>query len=129
MSTFPASSSRRSLHPAALNASTTAVGAIVLGTVAVASGETLALPTDPKSWAAVSYLALVGSVGAFLIYFSLLRTWHSTSVSLFAVFTPAIAVALGAMFLGEQLSLWSGIGTALILVGVALTLVGQNRMS
>jgi drug/metabolite transporter (DMT)-like permease len=81
------------------------------------------LPPDAKSWTAVGYLAIVGSVIAFLIYFSLLKTWDSTSVSFFAVFTPAIAVGLGAAFLGERLSPWSLAGAALILSGVSLTLV------
>jgi drug/metabolite transporter (DMT)-like permease len=113
----------QSLHPASLNAATTMVGAVVLLAMSVVTGEGVRLPPDAKSWTAVGYLAIVGSVIAFLIYFSLLKTWDSTSVSFFAVFTPAIAIVLGAAFLGEHLSRWSLAGAALILSGVALTLV------
>jgi drug/metabolite transporter (DMT)-like permease len=112
-----------SLHSAALNAATTMVGAVVLLAMSVLSGERLTLPHDEMSWAAVGYLSLVGSVVAFLIYFSLLKTWDSTTVSLFAVFTPAIAIALGAAVLGERLTVWSLAGAALILSGVSMTLL------
>lgn len=111
------------LHAAALNASTTMVGAICLGALALVTGEDLRLPPDAQSWAAVVYLSLVGSVVAFLIYFSLLKTWASTTVSFFAVFTPIIAIVLGTLLLGERLSLWSLAGSALILTGVSLTLL------
>jgi len=115
------------LHSAALNATTTLIGAIVLGGMALLTGEGVRLPPDARSWAAVGYLALVGSVLAFLIYFSLLKTWASTTVSFFAVFTPIIAVVLGTIFLGERLSAWSLTGSALILTGVALTLLSSTR--
>jgi drug/metabolite transporter (DMT)-like permease len=115
------------LHSAPLNATTTIVGAICLAAMAVLTGEHLRLPPDAHAWAAVIYLALVGSVLAFLIYFSLLKTWASTTVSFFAVFTPIIAVVLGTIFLGERLSLWSVAGSALILTGVTITLVSARR--
>jgi len=115
------------LPAAALNATTTMVGAIMLGAMAVLSGETLRLPPDARAWTAVTYLALVGSVLAFLIYFSLLKTWASTTVSFFAVFTPIIAIVLGTLFLGERLSGWSLAGSALILTGVSITLLSPAR--
>ena len=91
------------------------------------SGEPVRLPPDAHAWAAVTYLALVGSVMAFLIYFSLLKTWASTTVSFFAVFTPIIAIVLGTLFLGERLSGWSLAGSALILMGVSITLLSPAR--
>jgi len=116
-----------SLHSASLNAATTIVGAIVLCAISIVAGERPRLPPDAMSWAAIGYLALFGSVVAFLIYFSLLKTWNATSVSVFAVFTPAIAVALGAVVLGERLTRWSVAGSALILSGVSVTLLSARR--
>ena len=49
-------------------------------------------------------------------------TWDATTVSFFAVFTPAIAIVLGAVVLGERLTIWSVAGAALILFGVSMTL-------
>jgi drug/metabolite transporter (DMT)-like permease len=114
-----------SIHSAALNATTTMVGAVALLAMSVLHGDGMKLPPDAKSWAALGYLSIVGSVVAFLIYFSLLKVWKSTTVSFFAVFTPAIAVVLGAVVLGEHLTVWSLAGSALILAGVTLTLLSS----
>jgi drug/metabolite transporter (DMT)-like permease len=86
------------LHAASLNAPAMLVGGLVLMAAALMSGEALRLPRDGRTWAAVSYLALVGSVVSFLVYFSLLKTWNVTSLSFISVFTPAIALGLGFVF-------------------------------
>jgi drug/metabolite transporter (DMT)-like permease len=96
------------------------VGAAVLLLVALAHGEGLRVPADAGTWAAVAYLSLVGSVLAFLIYFSLLKTWSVMSLSFISVFTPVIALLLGFVFLHEPLTLWRVAGTLLILVAVLL---------
>jgi drug/metabolite transporter (DMT)-like permease len=66
-------------------------------------------------------------VVTFLIYFSLLKTWSVTSLSFISVFTPAIALALGFVFLDERLTLWTGLGAALILSGVSLALAESGK--
>ena len=109
-----------SLHPAALNAVAMWIGAAFLLVAAVVSGERLQLPADPATWGAVLYLAVVGSVVAFLSYFWLLKTWTATALSFINVFTPVVAVALGFIFRGERLTAWAGAGGALILGGVLL---------
>ena len=110
------------LHAAALNAPAMLVGGAVLAVAALASGEGLRLPTDATTWVAIGYLAIAGSVVTFLVYFSLLKTWNVTSLSFISVFTPAIALALGFIFLDERPTLWTAVGALLILAGVALAL-------
>ena len=119
------------IHSAALNASTMSLGAVLLLAASWVAGDGVKLPPDAASWAAVSYLSLVGSVVAFLIYFQLLKTWKATTVSFFGVFTPAIALLLGAAVLHERLTVWSLVGSVLILVGVsaALTRSSQSRVA
>jgi len=115
--------SKRDAHDipsATLNATSMLVGAAVLLVAALAHGERLHVPTDAGTWAAVAYLSLVGSVLAFLIYFSLLKTWSVMSLSFISVFTPVIALLLGFVFLHEPLTLWRVAGTLLILVAVLL---------
>jgi drug/metabolite transporter (DMT)-like permease len=85
-------------------------------------GDGVKLPPNAASWLAVIYLAVIGSVVAFLIYFSLLKTWTATTVSFFGVFTPAIALLLGAVVLHERLTIWSVAGSVLILGGVSAAL-------
>lgn len=115
------------LHAASLNAPAMLVGGIVLAATALVAGEDLHLPHDVTTWSAIGYLAVVGSVVSFLVYFSLLKTWSVTSLSFISVFTPAIALALGFVFLDERPTLWSGAGTLMILAGVALALTKSVR--
>jgi drug/metabolite transporter (DMT)-like permease len=113
------------LHPAAINAPAMLIGALALTIVSLAAGERFALPRDAATWGAVLYLALAGSVLTFLVYFSLLKTWSVTSLSFISVFTPAVALLLGFVFLEERPTFWTGVGAALILAGVTMALTSR----
>jgi drug/metabolite transporter (DMT)-like permease len=98
------------------------IGGTILFLVARAAGENIQLPTDTGTWSAVLYLAVVGSVFTFLVYFWLLKTWSVTTLSFIAVFTPLVAVVLGFLFREERPTTWSGLGGLLILGGATLAL-------
>jgi drug/metabolite transporter (DMT)-like permease len=115
------------LHPAALNAPAMLIGAAALAIVSLVLGDGLLLPQDWSTWTAVMYLAIAGSVITFLGYFTLLKTWSVTSLSFISVFTPAIALLLGFVFLDERPTLWTGVGASLVLGGVALALMPDKR--
>src|SRR5689334_20404187 len=75
--------SKRDAHDipsATLNATSMLAGAAILLAVSLATGDGIRLPADAGTWAAVAYLSLVGSVLAFLIYFSLMKTWSVMSL-------------------------------------------------
>jgi drug/metabolite transporter (DMT)-like permease len=108
------------LHPAALNAPAMLIGAASLAAASLMAGDGFRLPTTPATWGAVAYLAVIGSVVTFLFYFTLLKTWNVTSLSFISVFTPAIALLLGFLFLGERPTLLAGLGAVLILAGVTV---------
>jgi drug/metabolite transporter (DMT)-like permease len=115
------------LHPASLNSPAMLIGAAALAVASLASGDGLVLPGDASTWSAIMYLAIAGSVVTFLGYFTLLKSWSVTSLSFISVFTPAIALFLGFVFLGERPTIASGAGAALILGGVALALVPDRN--
>jgi drug/metabolite transporter (DMT)-like permease len=117
------------LHPAALNAPAMLVGAVTLSAASLATGEVFTIPRDRQTIAAIAYLAVAGSVVSFLAYFSLLKTWSTTSLSFISVFTPAIALVLGFVFLDERPTPLMAVGGALILAGVALALTVENPAS
>jgi len=108
------------LHPAALNAPAMLAGAVVLLLASLVVGDGFALPRDGATWWAVTYLALAGSVLTFLVYFTLLKTWSVTSLSFISVFTPAVALLLGFVFLDERPTKLTALGAILVLTGVAL---------
>jgi drug/metabolite transporter (DMT)-like permease len=114
------------LHPASLNAPAMLVGALLLAFMSLISGHGLALPRDATGWWAVAYLAVLGSVVTFLIYFHLLRTWKATTMSYIAIITPVIALALGWAVRDERLTIWSLAGGLLVLAGVALALTTRH---
>jgi drug/metabolite transporter (DMT)-like permease len=115
------------LHPATLNAPAMLIGALTLAATSLIVGDGLRLPSTPATWAAVAYLAFIGSVVTFLAYFTLLKTWNVTSLSFISVFTPAIALLLGFVFLDERPTLLAGLGALLILVGVITATTTKTR--
>ena len=115
------------IHPAALNAPAMLIGAAALALASLAVGDGFLLPRDASTWTAIAYLAVAGSVITFLGYFTLLKTWTVTSLSFISVFTPAIALILGFVFLDERPTLWTAAGAALILGGVALALIPERQ--
>ncbi len=99
------------LHPAALNAPAMLIGGGRARRRLARRGRwTAAVPRDASTWAAIGYLAIAGSVITFLGYFTLLKTWTVTSLSFISVFTPAIALILGFVFLDERPTIWNGVG-------------------
>ena len=115
------------LHPATLNAPGMLIGAASLFAASLVAGDGFRLPAGAATWGAVVYLALVGSVVSFLVYFTLLKTWSVTSLSFISVFTPAIALLLGFVFLDERPTLLAGLGALLILTGVVTATTTKTR--
>lgn len=69
---------------------------------------------------ALLYLSTVGSVIGLALYMTLLKHWHVSRASAHLFISPAIALYLGSLFLGETLNIYTYVGTALILCGVML---------
>lgn len=77
----------------------------------------------PANLAALLYLALFGSVTAFLLLYRLLQTLPASRVSLMSLLFPVVALVLGWAVLGEVPSARALLGCALILGGVSAALV------
>ncbi len=78
------------------------------------------LPVAPslKAILAVLYLALIGSVFAYISYFYLLKRLSATVVSFIPMITPAIALILGITLNGEHLSRQMLAGMMMIMLGI-----------
>jgi drug/metabolite transporter (DMT)-like permease len=77
---------------------------------------------SPHALGSVAYLAIVGTVVSFGIYYWLLRYVAASRLSLIAYVTPAIALWLGWAVGDEPLAQSTLAGSALILLGIALAL-------
>ena len=94
------------------------VGGIPLIIVAILTEDISGLKINSATVGSMVYLAIVGSVAAFLMYYWLLKRARAITVSMIAFITPLVAILLGWMFMGEMLTPRVAIGTALILSGV-----------
>lgn len=91
-----------------------------------ALGENHTLPTTAPAIFPVVYLAVVGSVGAFVIFAWLMNHWRATTVSFLGVIVPVIAVILGAVFRQEALAPGSLFGAIIVIVGVTIALKSES---
>jgi drug/metabolite transporter (DMT)-like permease len=72
------------------------------------------------------YLVLVGSLVAFSAYAWLLKNVRISSVSTYAFVNPVVAVALGAAFLGEEITTTTLAAGASIVAAVVLIVTGRE---
>ena len=117
----------RHLHPATLAAGQMLCGlAPLLLFGIVTEGNPLKFRWTLMAVGSLLYLALVGSVVAFLLYYWLLKHMDVTKTMLISLATPPVAVALGWLVLGEQLMWRTLLGGACILLGITLVLTRRN---
>jgi drug/metabolite transporter (DMT)-like permease len=74
------------------------------------------------------YLAIVGTVFAFLMYYWLVQHMDVTNTMLIALVTPIIAVMLGILILDEELNWRIVVGGAMIMGGIALVVFRKHRV-
>ncbi|MGK5737754.1 EamA family transporter [Micromonospora sp. URMC 103] len=98
-------------------------GAAALAVVAVGRGELRGFSpaqVSARSWLALGYLMVAGSLVAFTAYVWLLQHAPISLVSTYAYVNPAVAVALGAVLAAEPVTSQVLLGGAVIVAGVAL---------
>ena len=96
-------------------------GAAGLAITGIARGEQLPGSGVPAtSFVALGYLVVFGSVVAFTAYSWLLGTAPVSKVATYAYVNPVVAVVLGALIAGEQLTPVSVIGGLITVVAVAV---------
>lgn len=112
------------------------VGADVPALAMVAGGLSIAAPLFLLTWVlvdgrlpavvpvhaagAILYLAVIGSLIGFALYYHLLRHLDATRVALMTLVTPVLALLLGHYLNGEVIAVEVWIGTGLIMAGLAL---------
>ena len=97
-------------------------GGILLLLVGAARGELGDVHPTADAFGAIAYLVVVGSLAGFTAYVWLLRNAPTSLVGTYAYVNPIIAVTLGAVFLGEEVTLQMALAGAVILGSVALIL-------
>jgi drug/metabolite transporter (DMT)-like permease len=83
-------------------------------------GSPLDFTWTPLALFAITYLAVVGTALAFVLFYWLIKHMEVTKTMLITLVTPLIAVLLGVMLLDEELSWRTTSGGAAIVMGIAL---------
>jgi drug/metabolite transporter (DMT)-like permease len=74
----------------------------------------------PAALVAIAWLGILGSGLAYICYFTILANWGATRTSMVAYLLPVVGIVLGALVLGDPVTLNRVAGTALVIAGIAL---------
>lgn len=88
-------------------------------------GNPLNFNWTPMAVVSLIYLAVVGSVVAFLLYYWLVQNMDVTKTMLIALVTPVVAVTLGMIVLDEELHGRTLVGGLMIISGIAIIVTRQ----
>jgi drug/metabolite transporter (DMT)-like permease len=103
-------------------------GALVLGALALGEGGDLSrAAVSSASLAAWLYLVVAGSLIGFTAYAWLLRNAPISQVVTHQYVNPLVAIALGALFLGESLDATTAVGAAVVIGAVFATVRSESR--
>lgn len=80
-----------------------------------------------RSWLALLYLVLFGSLGGFTAYAWLLRAAPVSLVSTYAYVNPVVAILLGSLLAGEHLTVYVLI-SALVIIGSVVLINSSPRL-
>jgi drug/metabolite transporter (DMT)-like permease len=108
------------IHPVALNAVGMITGAVVLLIVSFALGEPKGIPQNGETWAALGYVAVIGSVVVFLLHVTIAQHWGASRTAYVMVVIPLVTITLSAWLDQEPVTGGLLIGAALVLGGVYL---------
>src|SRR5215831_4279660 len=123
--------SKLSGSPLLLSALSLLSGAAMLLTTGTLAGEAKGFSwsqVTSKSWWALAYLIVFGSVIAFTAYNWLLEHFSPTLVATHTYVNPVVAVLLGWLYGGEAVTLQVGVATALVVGAVVLVDRGTNKL-
>jgi drug/metabolite transporter (DMT)-like permease len=108
------------MHPVPFNAMAMVMATWIMGVVAAIVERHRPVVFDPGPVAAVLYMAIAGTAITFPLYFWLLEHMEARQVALIGYGTPVVALFIGAVFMAEPMTVRAWIGSAMVVVGVAV---------
>jgi drug/metabolite transporter (DMT)-like permease len=103
------------------------VGGMVLLLVSALSGERWPQTISDKSWGAMLFLVVLGSIAAYSAYQWLLKNVRPLVATSNTFVNPLVAFVVGILFANEQIAHNEYIALAVILVGVLLILTANSE--
>ncbi len=101
-------------------------GGLIMITSGLVSGERFTGDYGPRTWVALSYLVVFGSMLAFTAYVWLLANAPISLVATYAYVNPVVAVFLGWLILGESVTAPIVIGGGVVVLAVAIVITAER---
>lgn len=110
----------RSTHRYVVAAGTLVFAALYMWVLALVADGGVIVPRETPTLIAVIWLGLLGSFFAYVLYFFLIEKLGATLSSMVTYMFPVVGVGLGVTLLGERFDATLVIGTALVIIGIAV---------
>ncbi len=104
-------------------------GGALLFLAGILAGEERGFSLQQVSWLSLNafiYLVLIGALLGYTAYFYLLRHCDPSKVATYAYVNPIVALLLGSVFAGEELTVRTLLGAILIVGSVAIVIMAQQ---
>jgi drug/metabolite transporter (DMT)-like permease len=103
------------------------LGGVMMTAAGMALGEQFSLDYTSRTWVALGYLVVFGSVVAFSAYVWLIANAPISLVATYAYVNPVVAVLLGWLVLDERISTTTFVGGAVVVASVAIVITSERR--
>ena len=94
--------------------------ALPISAIAVYVEGTPPLNLSASVWAALAYMAILGTAVAYLLFYRVLAVAGAGNLLLVTLLIPPVAIVLGATVLGEALSARAFVGFAILAIGMLI---------
>lgn len=113
--------------PIGTNAVAMLAAGLLLLAASLLAGESQAVPTQTRTWLAVSYITIFGSVIMFGLYLFGLQRWTASGMSYSTLLLPFVSVTVAGLLTGERISIAFVAGGLVMLVGVYIGAFSRLR--
>jgi len=116
-------------HPLSTNAVGMTAGALLLWIASVFAAESWTVPQQGRTWVALAWLVLAGSVALFYLVLFVIARWTASATAYSLTLMPVVAVVLGAVLAGEPITAEVVAGTVLVMLAVYVGAIRQPQPS
>jgi len=113
---------KRGMSIVALSTSGMSIGALAMCSIALLRGDFAHVAWDPIYLGSLLYLALIGTIVAFGLYFQLVRRIGPTRAAYSSVFFPLVALTISALLEDYAITPIGWFGVLLLMGGAALAI-------
>ncbi|CAG1017872.1 hypothetical protein BURC_02572 [Burkholderiaceae bacterium] len=104
-----------------------AISGVLLGAAALASGKPLPSTLSLLAWSSLGFQVVIVTFASYLLWFWLMRHYPATRLASFTLLTPVFGLLMGALLLGEPITL--RLVVALLAVAAGIVLVNRPARS